>query len=182
MDFPVNLKLADRPCLVVGGGAVAYRKARALARAGARVLAVAPSFDVRFGRFRTAKRAFRASDVAGACVVVAATDDPRVNRRVFNACARRRIPVNVVDVPELCTFTMPATFRRGELTVAISTNGASPALSRALRLVLEKMYPKRLAGLVRALRRARAARPRGGERRRLMRRLVKGGLGRRGRA
>src|SRR5262245_53427186 len=105
MDYPVNLKLDGRRALVVGGGAIARRKAQALRRAGARVVAVAPSFDARFPAHRLVRRAFRASDTDGAFVVVAATDDARVNRAVHAACVRRRIPVNVVDVPELCTFT-----------------------------------------------------------------------------
>jgi len=164
MDFPVNLKLAGRRALVVGGGAVARRKAAALGRAGAEVVAVAPAFG----------RSFRATDVAGAFVVVAATDDARVNRAVHAACVRRRVPVNVVDVPELCTFTVPATLRRGALTIAISTNGAVPALAKAIRRELERLYPARFASIVARLGRERSRRPRGRARQRLMIRLVDG--------
>jgi len=174
MDFPVNLKLAGRRALVVGGGAVARRKAAALGRAGAEVVAVAPAFGRSFPAARLVRRSFRATDVAGAFVVVAATDDARVNRAVHAACVRRRVPVNVVDVPELCTFTVPATLRRGALTIAISTNGAVPALAKAIRRELERLYPARFASIVARLGRERSRRPRGRARQRLMIRLVDG--------
>ncbi len=171
MDFPVNLRLFGRPCLVVGGGTVARRKARALARAGARVTVVAP--EVRFRGCHVLLRRFRASDVDGTFAVIAATGDAGVNRRVHAACLRRGVPVNVVDVPELCTFTVPATLRRGDLTIAVSTNGRSPALSREIRLELERLYPRAFAAIVRRLGTVRAAVPAGAGRQRLMKRLAK---------
>lgn len=165
----MNLRLEGRRALVVGGGAVALRKARALARAGARVAVVAPRIGAGFGRFETRRRAFRAGDVRGASVVVAATDDAAVNRRVHAACRARGIPVNVVDVPELCTFTVPAVFRRGKLTIAVSTDGEAPALAGAIRRDLERRY----AGLVERMARERRAGPAGPGRRRAMRKLAR---------
>ncbi len=173
VDFPINLKLDGRRALVVGGGPIAYRKAQALAQAGAEVVVVAPRIDARFRRFRKLQRTFKPSDVDGACLVVAATDDATVNRQVFRACARKQLPVNVVDVPDLCTFTMPATFRRGGLTVSFSTNGGSPALARELRLRLERIYPKQLGAVLRSLAQARASMPASAERRHLMKRLAR---------
>ncbi len=90
------------------------------------------------------------------------------------ACVRRRVPVNVVDVPELCTFTVPATLRRGALTIAISTNGSAPALAKAIRRELERLYPARFASIVARLGKERSRRPRGRARQRLMIRLVDG--------
>jgi uroporphyrin-III C-methyltransferase/precorrin-2 dehydrogenase/sirohydrochlorin ferrochelatase len=180
MYYPVSLKVAGATCLVVGGGAVAWRKARALARAGARVTAVSPRFDARFGRLpvRRVRRAFRAADVRGAFLVVSATDDPAVNRAVFEACRRRGIPVNVVDRPELCTFIVPAVVRRGPVTVAVSTGGAFPGLAKALRRELERRLPRalgpRAARLARERRRVRRGIGRVAERMRRARALVRG--------
>lgn len=143
MYYPVNVKVGGERCLVVGGGAVAWRKARALLQAGARLLVVSPVFDPRLVRMKIerARRPFAARDVEGMRLVISATDDARVNRAVHRACARRAIPVNVVDQPDLCTFIVPSIIRRGPVTLAISTGGASPALSKALRKQLEALYP-----------------------------------------
>lgn len=158
MYYPVFLDLAGEPCLVVGGGEVARRKARALLRAGARVTAVSPRFVPGFRKLRVVKRRrrFRAGDVRGTALVVSATDDPAVNRAVFRACRRRRIPVNVVDVPGLCSFIVPAVVRRGPVVVAISTGGTSPGLARALRRELERIFPVTLGPLARKLGKARS--------------------------
>jgi siroheme synthase-like protein len=150
MDFPVCFRVAGERCLVVGGGAVAGRKARALLRAGARVTAVSPDFGRGFPRARRLRRAFRAGDVRGMLLVIAATDDSRVNREVHRACRRAGVPVNVVDVPELCTFTVPSVARRGAVTVAVSTGGLSPSLAKALRERIESMLPGGLGRLARA--------------------------------
>jgi uroporphyrin-III C-methyltransferase/precorrin-2 dehydrogenase/sirohydrochlorin ferrochelatase len=161
MYFPASLKVGGERCLVVGGGAVALRKARALRRAGARVVAVGPAFSPGFARIaELVRRPFRASDVRGAALVVSATDDPGVNRAVHAACRRRGIPVNVVDVPELCTFIVPSVVRRGPVTVAVSTGGLSPSLAQALRREIQRLLPASLGPLARRL---------GRERRRLLR-------------
>ena len=159
MYYPVFLDLTGEPCLVVGGGEIARRKARALLRAGARVTLVAPRLDpgVRKLRVRRIRRKFRSGDVRGAALVVSATNDPDVNRSVFRACRRRRIPVNVVDVPELCRFIVPAVVRRGPVVVAVSTGGASPGLAKALRQELERIFPVTLGPLARKLGKARKA-------------------------
>ena len=162
MYFPVSLKVGGERCLVVGGGAVALRKARMLVRAGARLTVVSPSLRAGFRLLRAdlRRRPFRRGDVAGHVLVVASTDAPEVNRAVFDACRRRGIPVNVVDVPELCSFIVPSVARRGPVTVAVSTGGLSPSLAKALRERLEEVLPATLGALARRL---------GGERRRLLR-------------
>jgi siroheme synthase-like protein len=164
MFYPVSLKVGGERVLVVGGGGVALRKAQALVRAGARVTCVAPRFRAGFRRVRAGRirRAFRAADVRGAVLVVASTDDPRANRAVYEACRRRGIPVNVVDVPELCSFIVPSVLRRGAVTVAVSTGGRSPSLAKAVRRRLEALLPPALGPLARRL---------GAERRRLLRAL-----------
>jgi len=164
MFYPVSLRVGGERVLVVGGGAIALRKAQTLVRAGARVVCVAPAFRAGFGRLKAerVRRRFRAADVAGAVLVVASTDDPKTNRAVYDACRRRGIPVNVVDVPELCSFIVPSILRRGPVQVAVSTGGKSPSLAKAIRRRLEALLGPAIGPLARKL---------GEERRRLLRAL-----------
>src|SRR5262245_11567325 len=109
MYYPVSLKVRGEPCLVVGGGPIALRKAQALVRAGARVTVVSPELIPGFGPLKVERvvRRFRPADARGAFLAVAATDDPAVNEAVFRACRRHRVLVNVVDRPDRCTFIAP---------------------------------------------------------------------------
>ena len=164
MYYPLMLKVKGEPCLVVGGGTVALQKARALRRAGADVTAVSPEFSPAFEKLsiRRIRRRFRASDVRGQVLVIAGTDSPAVNRAVSAACRRRAIPVNVVDVPELCSFIVPSILRRGPVLIAVSTGGQSPPLAKALRRHLEALLSTSLG---------RDAVRLGAERRKLLRAL-----------
>jgi siroheme synthase-like protein len=157
MVFPVSLKIDGARCLVVGGGKVALQKARALARGGARLTVVSPELAPAFKRLeaRYLRRPFRPSDATGQFLAIAATDDSEVNRAVHRECLRRGVLVNVVDVPALCTFIVPSVVRRGPVTLAISTDGESPALAKALRKDLERLYPRSLGRFARTVGRAR---------------------------
>ncbi|NLE76656.1 MAG: bifunctional precorrin-2 dehydrogenase/sirohydrochlorin ferrochelatase, partial [Chloroflexi bacterium] len=141
--YPVMLRLAGQPCLVVGGGAVAARKAAGLLLCSADVTVVAPTLcasladEVGRGEVRWRKGRFRPEDLEGMRLAVAATDDQPVNEAVAAEARRRGLWVNVVDQPALCDFVAPAVTRRGPITVAVSTGGASPALARELRRALE---------------------------------------------
>jgi precorrin-2 dehydrogenase/sirohydrochlorin ferrochelatase len=156
--YPVFLDLRGKPCVVVGGGRVAERKALALLAAGARLTVVSPALTVRLrkekdgGRLRHVERAFRPGDLRGAFLVIAATDDEKVNEAV---AARKDLLVNVVDRPEHCTFIVPASVRRGPLHVAISTSGTSPAMARAIREDMERTYGKEFGLYLRKLSRIR---------------------------
>ena len=142
--YPIFAALEGRSCLVVGGGPVAERKVQDLARAGARVTVVSPRLTPALqamaarGEIIHAAQEFTDRQVEGMALVIGATDDPQVNSGVSAAAQSRGIWVNIVDAPELCTFIVPSQVRRGDLTVAISTGGASPALARKLRLELDK--------------------------------------------
>jgi siroheme synthase-like protein len=143
-SYPIILsQLESARCLVVGGGRIAARKAVALIEAGARPVVVSPAFVpaiealAREGQVTAVRRSFEMSDLDGATLVIAATDDARLHRSIAQACRERGILVNVVDAPELCTFTAPAVVRRGDLLVAIATGGRAPAYSRYIRQVLE---------------------------------------------
>lgn len=124
MPFPLFVDLENRPCLIVGNGAVAARKAKSLADFGARVSVVAPE---------TCGRGFVESDVEGMALVVAATDDAAVNRRVAEACRARGVWVNVVDDPANCTFVFPAICRKGPIVAAVSSGGACPVAAKMVR-------------------------------------------------
>jgi precorrin-2 dehydrogenase / sirohydrochlorin ferrochelatase len=144
--YPIFAVIEDKPCLVVGGGAVGERKVMDLMTAGARVTVVSPALTPELaalaaqGKIRYLAAGFTESQVEGMALVMAATDDPRVNARVSAAAQARAIWVNVADEPEYCTFIVPAQVRRGELTLAISTGGASPALARQLREELQQRF------------------------------------------
>ncbi|WP_296810698.1 bifunctional precorrin-2 dehydrogenase/sirohydrochlorin ferrochelatase, partial [Thiocapsa sp.] len=122
----------DKPCLGVGGGATAARKVGSLLRAGAAVTVVAPelvdalSGRVDAGAVRHLARRFESGDIEGNRLVVAATDDRAVNRRVAELAREYDIPVNVIDDPDACTFLLPSIVDRSPVVVAISTGKASP--------------------------------------------------------
>ena len=146
--YPAMLTLAGRRAVVVGGGKVALRKARALADAGAAVRAVAPEFLPEFREDRRLEclgEPYAARHVAGAFLVIAATDDEAVNARVAADARAAGALVNVVDRPALCDFIVPATVDRGRLVIAISTGGAAPSLARRLREKLERQFGKEYA-------------------------------------
>ena len=137
--YPAFLKLQGRRALVVGGGPVAFQKARELVQCGARLHVVATAWPVDFtpledlGDLTRTTRPFVPEDLDGVTVVIAATDDPDVQGCVHREAQARGVLCNVVDVPDLCGFYVPATLRRGALTVSVSTQGKSPLLARALR-------------------------------------------------
>ena len=135
-QYPVNLNVAARRCLVVGGGRVAARKAAGLAACGAEVHVIAPeiSDELRsLAGVTVEERAYASGDVAGYRLVITATDDPVVNAEVYADGETAGVWVNSADDPEHCSFTLPAVVRRGPLTVAVSTSGRSPALASWLR-------------------------------------------------
>jgi len=139
--YPVNLIVDGRPCLVVGGGAVAARKVAGLRACGAEVHVVAPRVTetVRSAAGVTwEERPYRASDLRGCRLVIAATDDPSVNATVYADAESAGIWVNGADDPEHCSFTLPSVLRRGGLMVTVSTGGRSPALAVWLRERLEE--------------------------------------------
>ena len=141
--YPIFVDLGGRPCLVVGGGPVAERKVEGLLTAGAAVTVVSPVLTERLGRLagegvlRHLAREFRADDLAGFALAFVATDDGALNETVAHEARAAGVWVNAADDPARCDFILPAVLRRGDLTVAISTGGASPALTRALREELD---------------------------------------------
>ncbi len=164
--YPILVDLAARPVVVVGGGAVAERRALGLVAAGARVRVVSPGVGEGLaamaarGELAVEPRPYRDGDLAGAVLAVAATDDPEVNRRVAADGRAAGVLVNRVDDPDGGDVTVPAVLRRGDLTVAVATSGRTPGLAGALRRRLEGDLGPEWAELVDLLAADRAALPR----------------------
>lgn len=152
--YPLFLKVRGRKCVVVGGGAVAERKAKVLAEDGASVFLVSPRLStglkdmVRQGQAQAVERDYRPGDLEGALLAIAATDNTEVNTQVAEDARKLGVLVNVVDDPEHSDFILPSLLRRGALTIAVSTGGESPALAKRIREHLEKEFPQEYASLV----------------------------------
>lgn len=151
------LDLEGRSCLVVGGGSVALEKARGLLECGARVTVVAPQIvdELRVSGVELVQRGYGASDLEGRFLVVAATSTASLNRRIHRDAEARSLLCNVVDVPELCNFILPAVLRRDPIAIAVSTGGASPALAQRIRDdIADRIGPEHaeIARLLRELR------------------------------
>lgn len=159
--FPILVDLDGRRVVVVGGGAVAERKVRAVLECGGQVIVVAPELtgglrDLAFaGRISHENRPYRPGDLVGATVAFIAVDDAEVSRAAAKDAKASGVPVNVVDQPELCDFIVPAVLRRGRLAIAVSTGGASPAWARNIRDRLEDELGEEYGRLFEALARVR---------------------------
>ena len=145
--FPIFLKLTGRPCIVIGAGHLAESKIESLQAANARVTVVAPAASERIvamaesGEVVWHQREYSAGDLAGQFLVVAATNVPAVNRAVFAEAEAAGVLINAVDDPPFCDFYFPSVVRRGDLQIAISTAGASPALAQRLRKEINALLP-----------------------------------------
>jgi len=148
------IKLAAKPCLVVGAGKVGEPKIGALIDTGAsvQVVAIAASGQVRewadAGKIELELRPFTASDLDGKFLAVAATASESLNRLIYREAQRRGVLCNVVDVPEYCDFFYPAVVRRGDLQIAVSTAGQSPSLAQKIRQQLERQFGEGYAAWV----------------------------------
>src|SRR5436309_4140521 len=155
------LRLDGRRCLVVGGGEVGLEKVEGLLACGADVTLVAPDAGpeleelAREGSIRWEQRAFEPADLEGSFLAIASTDDTDVNIRVYEEAEARAMLVNVVDVPPLCNFILPAIVRSGPLAIAISTAGASPALAKRMKREIAATFGEPYARLAVILNEAR---------------------------
>jgi precorrin-2 dehydrogenase/sirohydrochlorin ferrochelatase len=147
--YPIFLELSGRRVVVIGGGAVAVRKAQALLAAGARLVVVAD----RISDMMTAlcqgtnaelvRAGYSKSYLTGAALVIAATDKPELNKQIYKDCQELEILCNVVDQPELCDFFVPAVVKRGDLQLAIGTEGHYPAYAGHIRKKLERLFTEK---------------------------------------
>ncbi len=180
--LPVFLRLEGRKCLVVGAGTVALAKIESLRGAGAEITVVAPHAHEEVRRLASAgtlawhERVFRPSDLDGIFLVIAATNASEVNRTVYEEARRRNVVCNAVDDPPNCDFYFGSVVKRGDLQVAISTAGESPALAQRLRREIDAQLPQDLGRWVAELGQLRndlrAAIPAGEERNLLLHELA----------
>ncbi len=144
--YPMALKVAGRRCVVIGGGAIAARKAASLLDAGAHVSVISPELcpilEERAARSEISaeRRAFQPGDLDGALVAIAATNNRAVNEAIAAEARAKGVLLNVVDVPDLCDFFVPASIHHGDLEVTVSTGGAFPALAKRMRMALERQF------------------------------------------
>lgn len=144
--FPINVDINHRPCTIIGGGRVALRKAQGLLACDANVTVISPEVvaDLQTladsGSLTLIQRGYQNGDLENSFLVIAATDDEKVQEAVHGEATAKNILLNVADVPKWCNFILPATVRRGDLAVSISTHGKSPALAKRLRKELQLQF------------------------------------------
>lgn len=161
--YPIFLNLKGKRCVVVGGGKVAERKVLSLLKAKANITVISPKLTKRLGKEKTKgnikhlPREYKRGDLKGAFLVIAATSSAAVNTKVArDAREIHESPLlNVVDAPSECNFIAPSTVQRGPLTIAISTSGTSPAVAKAIRKELERLYGPEFAKYLRFFKKIR---------------------------
>lgn len=146
--FPLFVELSGRDVLVAGGGRVAEHKARLLLSFGASLRVVSPAASpglqgmAEAGEILLVGREYRTGDIGGAALVVAATGDRAANRKIHDDAAACRVPVNVADDPELCTFIFPALVHRGDFVVGVTTSGGFPGFSGSAARRIAELFPE----------------------------------------
>jgi len=155
--YPLSLNLENKRCLVVGAGEVANRKVARLLDCGALVTVIAPELTaglkalVEKKKITVKHRRVNLSDLSRAFLVISATSDRKINTLISAYCRRKGILVNVVDAPNECNFILPSILKKGDLSIAISTNGVSPALAKKIRQELEQKFGVEYMKLLRML-------------------------------
>jgi len=159
--YPIYLEMSGRRAVVIGAGTVALRKVQALSEAGARVIVVAehinPSLEQGFAiaNVEVVISSYSKDFLAGATLAIAATNEPALNRRIYEDCQTLEVLCNVVDQPDLCDFYVPAVLRRGDLQIAVGTDGHCPAYAGHIRKKLEEMFSETHGAFVSELEKAR---------------------------
>ncbi len=161
--YPIMVNMSNKPAVIIGGGEVAARKVSDLLDAGALVKVVSPDFNeeiIKASEFQCSKlvlikRKYEKNDLEGAFIVFSATNDAKVNAEVFREAEERGILINAVDDPPNCSFYIPSFVRKGDLLIALSTAGASPAMAARLRREIEKHIPEDIDLVLEKLKTAR---------------------------
>src|SRR5215472_11218408 len=141
------LDIRDRQAVVIGGNSLAAEKVAALAASGARVSVISEKFCKALqtlaerGEVTLRQKSYEPGDLAGAFIVVAVTNDQELIEAIWQETQQRNQPVNIADVPRYCTFILPSILRRGQLTIGVSTEGASPGMAKRIRRQLEEVFP-----------------------------------------
>lgn len=149
--YPISLDIAEKECLVVGGGAVGTRKVEMLLNCGAFVSVVSEEFSEKLKNLnKTAKlkllsKEYSESDLNGKFLVIGATDNQKLNKKIGNDAKIKNMLCNIADLPEVCNFILPSIVNRGDLTIAVSTSGKSPAFAKKLRKDLAEQFGEEYA-------------------------------------
>ncbi len=157
VPYPINIDISGWPVIVIGGGTVAARKVASLLECGAHVMVISPKLceDLdqyhRNGSIELVSREYHSGDLEGSKLVFAATNQPDVQNAVYKEAQEKKIPVNIADSPAESTFHVPASLRRGDLLISVSTGGGSPLLAARVRKELEQTYGEEYDLLVKLL-------------------------------
>lgn len=160
--YPVFLNLEGKQCVIVGAGEVALRKIRMLLDCGAKVTVISPIVHPELSRLAESRaieviqRTYETGDLQGAVMAISATDDEKINQRVADEAKKQGIHINVVDDPARSDFIVPSYFRRGGLTIAVSTSGMSPAMARKIRTKLEQDFGEEYASMLSLIEKVRS--------------------------
>lgn len=155
------MDLEGKKCVVIGGGEVAERKVASLLECGADVEVISQEFTPGLiklateGKLKIKNRAYGPGDLKGATLAIVATDNSAVNKEAYHEANENQIPVNVVDMPEFCSFIVPSIIRRGDLIISISTSGSCPALAKSIRKQLQQIFGEEYADYCEVLRKFR---------------------------
>lgn len=153
--FPMFIDMEEKECVIIGGGLVAYRKVEALLEFGARItlvaLEVCTEIEYLTNKIHIKIKNYETTDIEQAYIVIAATNDMDVNSRISREARERKIPVNVVDVLEECTFIFPAYLKKGDIAIGITSSGKSPIISQRIKKIIDKALPPFLEELTNTL-------------------------------
>lgn len=153
--FPMFIDMEEKECVIIGGGLVAYRKVEALLEFGARItlvaLEVCTEIEYLKNKIHIKIKNYETTDIEQAYIVIAATNDMDVNSRISREARERKIPVNVVDVLEECTFIFPAYLKKGDIAIGITSSGKSPIISQRIKKIIDKALPPFLEELTNTL-------------------------------
>ncbi|HDL19561.1 MAG TPA: bifunctional precorrin-2 dehydrogenase/sirohydrochlorin ferrochelatase [Bacteroidetes bacterium] len=144
--FPILISLSDRKCLVIGGGPIARHKVQSLEKFSPQLTILAPEIDEKLAeiavknKFEIIRKEYKTADLEGFDLVIAATGKKKVSAQIWKDCKEKKILINAVDDPEHCDFILPATVKRGDLTVSVGTQGRSPFLTKELRRWMNRMF------------------------------------------
>ena len=152
--YPIFINIQSKPCVVIGGGAVALRKINNLLECRAKVTVISPTVHSEISQLsgeriiRLVERNYKTGDLKNAMIAIICTDSKKVNRKAADEARKAGVLVNVSDDPERSDFIVPSFFRRGDLTIAVSTSGVSPALAKKIRTKLEEIFGEEYASLL----------------------------------
>ena len=177
--FPAFINLENRKVLIVGGGKIAGDKISRLLEFTKDITIISPKIEKRVEEFiekyslKYLKREYRQGDLEGFFVVVVAANDIDLQKEIFLESKNKKILINSVDSVKYCDFIFPSFIKRGDLTIAFSTSGASPSFSKYLKRAFEKLLPKDIEDFIKKLKEIRSSMPKGKQRRELLDRISK---------